>query len=237
MNPLADAKSTDSNWDSLYKLGGVAALFMVAITLAQGVSFAVAPPPLKGNAGDWFALFQKSVFLGLLGFEVLPSSLCVALRLGVRCPLRCPQTNQPNSHSNLPGTERDRKYGLHFREAGLRDALPEQPVLSCNNGCTTGRYPGSGRGSDRHLPRHCVPGELHPRLYYRTSDRRRHAAEQCLQQDHSLPADRVERVRLRNLHSRDRPVHLAALRYVSAGVQHPGRSEAAPTRIERLERR
>jgi len=71
MNPLADTESTDSNWNSLYKTGGVAALVMVAITLTQAVSFAVAPPPLEGNAGDWFALFQKSAFLGLLGFEVL----------------------------------------------------------------------------------------------------------------------------------------------------------------------
>ena len=71
MNPLAGAESTDSNWNGLYKVGGVAALIMVAITLAQSVSFIVAPPPLEGNAGDWFALFQKSAFLGLLGFEVL----------------------------------------------------------------------------------------------------------------------------------------------------------------------
>jgi len=71
MNPLAAAESTDSNWNGLYKVGGVAALIMVAITLAQSVSFIVAPPPLEGNAGDWFALFQKSAFLGLLGFEVL----------------------------------------------------------------------------------------------------------------------------------------------------------------------
>lgn len=71
MNPLAEAKSTDSNWNSLCKIGGVAALIMVAITLTQVVVFTVSPPPLKGNAGDWFALFQKSAFLGLLGFEVL----------------------------------------------------------------------------------------------------------------------------------------------------------------------
>jgi len=71
MNPLAEAKSTDSNWNSLYKIGGAAALIMVAITLAQFVIFAVSPPPLEGNAGDWFALFQESAFLGLLGFESL----------------------------------------------------------------------------------------------------------------------------------------------------------------------
>jgi hypothetical protein len=71
MNPHADAEYADSNWHSLYKIGGAAALIMVAITLTQFVVFAVAPPPLEGNAGDWFALFQKSAFLGLLGFEFL----------------------------------------------------------------------------------------------------------------------------------------------------------------------
>lgn len=44
---------------------------MVAITLTQFASFAIAPPPLEGNAGDWFAFFQKSAALGLLGFEAL----------------------------------------------------------------------------------------------------------------------------------------------------------------------
>jgi hypothetical protein len=71
MNPLADAESTDSNWNSLYKIGGAAALIMVAITLAQVVLFAVSPPPLEGTAVDWFVLFQKNALLGLLGFEVL----------------------------------------------------------------------------------------------------------------------------------------------------------------------
>jgi hypothetical protein len=44
---------------------------MLAITLAQFVVFAVQPPPLEGKATDWFAFFQRSPFLGLLGFEFL----------------------------------------------------------------------------------------------------------------------------------------------------------------------
>ena len=71
INALANAKSTDSNWNSLHKIGSAAALIMVAITLAQFVVFVVAPPPLEGSATDWFALFQKSAVLGLLGFESL----------------------------------------------------------------------------------------------------------------------------------------------------------------------
>jgi hypothetical protein len=44
---------------------------MVSITLAQFVVFAAAAPPIDGSAADWFALFQKSALLGLLGFESL----------------------------------------------------------------------------------------------------------------------------------------------------------------------
>jgi hypothetical protein len=64
---------------------------MVAITLTQVVVFAVSPPPLEGTAVDWFALFQKSAFLGLLGFEVLliiyvllSILVCVALFAALR---------------------------------------------------------------------------------------------------------------------------------------------------------
>ena len=69
MNPIA--LSGDTRWKGLYITGGIAALVMVAIPLAQFASFTVAPPPLEGNAGDWFAFFQRSAFLGLLGFEFL----------------------------------------------------------------------------------------------------------------------------------------------------------------------
>lgn len=70
-DPVVGAESTDSNWNGVYKIGGAAALIMVAIILTQFVVFVVAPPPLEGNAGDWFTFFQKSAFLGLLGFEFL----------------------------------------------------------------------------------------------------------------------------------------------------------------------
>jgi len=71
MNSQAEAKYADLNWHTLYKIGGAAALIMVAITITQVVVFAVEPPPLEGNAADWFTFFQKSPFLGLLGFEFL----------------------------------------------------------------------------------------------------------------------------------------------------------------------
>lgn len=70
-NASAGAQFAGSSWRGLYQTGGAAAWVMVAITLTQFVSFAVAPPPLEGNASDWFAFFQRSALLGLLGFEFL----------------------------------------------------------------------------------------------------------------------------------------------------------------------
>jgi len=71
MNTSANTVSMNSKWNGLFKMGGVAALFMVAFTLVQFVVFIIAQPPVDGTAIDWFALFQKSTVLGLLGFEFL----------------------------------------------------------------------------------------------------------------------------------------------------------------------
>ena len=71
INQVTSIETINSPWSWLYKIGGAAALIMVMITLTQFVVFIAAPPPLEGTATDWFALFQKSAFLGLLGFESL----------------------------------------------------------------------------------------------------------------------------------------------------------------------
>lgn len=65
------ADTTDDAWKSLYRVGGASALIMAGITLTQAVAFVISPPPLEGTASDWYALFHKSAFLGLLGFEAL----------------------------------------------------------------------------------------------------------------------------------------------------------------------
>jgi hypothetical protein len=56
---------------NLYKIGGVAALLLVLIIVVQMIVFISAPPPLEGTVTDWFALFQKNSFIGLLDFELL----------------------------------------------------------------------------------------------------------------------------------------------------------------------
>ncbi len=65
------AHAIDPKWNSLFKIGGTAALLMVAITISQFIIFIIAQPPVDGTAIDWFTLFQKNAFQGLLGFEFL----------------------------------------------------------------------------------------------------------------------------------------------------------------------
>jgi len=71
MNQIRKIESDFSDWKTLYRVGGIAALIMAAITLTQSVLFIVSPPPYEGTVVDWFALFEQNAFLGLLGFEAL----------------------------------------------------------------------------------------------------------------------------------------------------------------------
>jgi hypothetical protein len=71
MRKDTETAAADTAWKSLYRIGGAAALIMIAITLSQVVVFLASPPPYEGTAADWFALFQKNALLGLLSFEVL----------------------------------------------------------------------------------------------------------------------------------------------------------------------
>lgn len=49
MKQINEVESIVSDWKNLYKVGGVAALIMVVITLSQVVVFIVAPPPYEGT--------------------------------------------------------------------------------------------------------------------------------------------------------------------------------------------
>ena len=66
---LEDA--TRSNWNPLFKLGGVSALMMVGIIIAQMIVFMSVPPPYEGDASAWFELFQNNKIIGLINFELL----------------------------------------------------------------------------------------------------------------------------------------------------------------------
>ncbi|NOH02679.1 MAG: DUF4386 family protein [Chloroflexi bacterium] len=62
---------TEQGWKPLFNLGGVSALMMVFIIVAQMIVFISAPPPYEGGASAWFALFQNNKIIGLINFELL----------------------------------------------------------------------------------------------------------------------------------------------------------------------
>jgi hypothetical protein len=59
----------DSGWQTLYRLGGVAALITVAMFVVQVAVFFVSPPP--STVQGYFTLFQSSPLLGLLALDLL----------------------------------------------------------------------------------------------------------------------------------------------------------------------
>jgi hypothetical protein len=87
---------TASQSKSLYKIGGIAALLLVLIIVVQMIVFISAPPPLEGTVTDWFALFQKNSFIGLLDFELLMIVYTlIAIPLNFALYFALKQTNPP----------------------------------------------------------------------------------------------------------------------------------------------
>jgi hypothetical protein len=85
------AENVSSGWSSLYKLGGISSLLLVAIVIIQLIVFTIAPPPLAGTAIDWFILFQKNPIIGLVHFEflmIIYVILCIPIALALYTLLR-----------------------------------------------------------------------------------------------------------------------------------------------------
>jgi hypothetical protein len=70
-----NAETADSAWRSLYRVGGTAALTIVAIALVQMIVFVVWPPPGfeadVGTVTGYFTLLQDDMLLGLLHLDLL----------------------------------------------------------------------------------------------------------------------------------------------------------------------
>lgn len=89
MNQVTNLETADSRWNWLYKMGGVAALFGVAVIPIQLIVFIAWPPP--ETAVGWFALFQSNKLAGLLAFEglfVVNAVLGIATTLALYLLLR-----------------------------------------------------------------------------------------------------------------------------------------------------
>lgn len=67
MNQVTDA--SDSAWKSLYRVGAVASLIIVALFPIQIIAFAMGPLPT--TTIGWFTLLQNNKLLGLLDFDLL----------------------------------------------------------------------------------------------------------------------------------------------------------------------
>jgi hypothetical protein len=78
----SSAKAADPRWKGLYRAGGFAALFSVALILAAIIVHIAWPPPAwsAGAAIHWFTRFQDNWLLGLLGLDLL---IVIGLVLGV----------------------------------------------------------------------------------------------------------------------------------------------------------
>jgi hypothetical protein len=66
MNQAPNAETADSAYKSLYRVGGVAALIVVVLTLSEVIGLAFYPQP--GTVSGWFMLFQSNKIIGLLDF-------------------------------------------------------------------------------------------------------------------------------------------------------------------------
>jgi hypothetical protein len=85
----SDAETADSRWKPLYRIGGAAALFAVAIYLIHLIVFFVWGQP--ESALGWFNLFEDNKLGGLLAFELLlvvSSALGIATTLALYVALR-----------------------------------------------------------------------------------------------------------------------------------------------------
>jgi hypothetical protein len=63
------AGAVEAEWRWLHRIGGVAAVLLVVLTVLHAGVFFVAGLPT--TVAEWFALFQESALLGLLAFELL----------------------------------------------------------------------------------------------------------------------------------------------------------------------
>jgi hypothetical protein len=73
--PVTKTKTTASGWETLYQLGGIAALVIILVSLLDIIitffPWGATPDPGKGTVIDWFRLIQANWFLGLRGLGLL----------------------------------------------------------------------------------------------------------------------------------------------------------------------
>ncbi len=94
LEQVADTDTTDSRWNWLYKVAGMAALITVVLIVVQMIVFILWPPPSTAIA--YFNLFQDNALLGLLALDllyVIDNALLIPILLALYVALR--RTNEP----------------------------------------------------------------------------------------------------------------------------------------------
>ena len=104
------SETADYRWRWLYRAGGAAALFGVAIIPIQLLVFVAWGQP--DTAIGWFSLFESNPLHGLLALELLFVVNATLHRDDAR-PLRRPQTAQRGSHGDCPGRRSHGSGGPH----------------------------------------------------------------------------------------------------------------------------
>ena len=69
MRNSGESSSSSFTWNSLYKVGGIASLIIVAFMPLQMAVFVIWPPP--STITGWFALFEENTIVGLLDMDLL----------------------------------------------------------------------------------------------------------------------------------------------------------------------
>jgi hypothetical protein len=89
MNQVSNAETSGSTYKGLYRLGGVAAIIVVVLTVGEVIGFAFYPQP--ATASEWFKLFQRNRIIGLVdfwGLEVPMYGMFILVFLALYAALR-----------------------------------------------------------------------------------------------------------------------------------------------------
>jgi len=89
MNQVSDTESVDPAYQSLYKLGGVAAWIVAVLTAGEVIFFSFYPQP--STVSGWFMLFHSNKITGFLdywGLEVLMYMMFILVFLALYFVLR-----------------------------------------------------------------------------------------------------------------------------------------------------
>ena len=66
-----NTKTSNSNWRSLYRVGGVCALIIGTLFISEMIIYIATSAPSLMDTVSWFKLFQNNRFVGLVDFGIL----------------------------------------------------------------------------------------------------------------------------------------------------------------------